>query len=138
MRYNFKDKQEFEKLEDLAIDGQLDYSEFKPAEYKFFSQLARLGYLNRHSGWSKELCEMKQKEFRADYYAACAERNAWYEHAKTVQQRLVKIGGQRKKLNTAKTKGQALSAALKLLESLTEEPGLFERLAEKFELKELK
>lgn len=50
MKYNFNDSQEFARLEDKAIDGQLDYNDFPPAEYKYFSKLARLGYNNRHKG----------------------------------------------------------------------------------------
>ena len=52
---NFQNPEEFKRLEDLAIDGQLDYADFPPEEYKYFSQLTRLGYLNRHKGWGTEL-----------------------------------------------------------------------------------
>ena len=57
-------KQDFAKLEDDAIDGRLNYDNFPPAEYKYFSKLAKLGYNNRHKGWTAETCELKQEEYR--------------------------------------------------------------------------
>ena len=67
MRINFSDRQQFERLEDMAIDGQLDYSDFPPEEYTYFSKLARLGYLNRHKGLDYYICIAQQKELREDY-----------------------------------------------------------------------
>lgn len=51
-KYDFNNPQVFEQLEDKAIDGQLDYSAFPPPEYKYFSRLAKVGYNNRHKGWT--------------------------------------------------------------------------------------
>lgn len=136
MKHNFKDKQEFEQLENLAIDGQLDYNDFKPAEYQYFSRLTRLGYLNRHKGWSKELCEIKQAEYRQDYQEACRERDGWLNHARIVQQRLIKTTTLSHNLNFAKTPGEALPIALELIEQLLEEPGLCERVSNNIKLKE--
>ena len=87
MKLNFSDKELFAKLEESAFDGQLDYSEFPPGEYKYFSLLTRLGYNNRHKGWTKKTCELKQQEFRQDYLAHVEERDEWLNHARTVQQR---------------------------------------------------
>ena len=55
-------QEEFARYEDMAIDGRLIYDEYPAEEYKYFSQLSRLGYKNRHEGWSKEICEDKQAE----------------------------------------------------------------------------
>lgn len=55
-KYDFKNLQVFEQLEDKAIDGQLDYSNFPSAEYKYFSKLAKLGYNNRNKGWDIKIC----------------------------------------------------------------------------------
>ena len=58
MTYKFNDKETFAFLENEAIGGRLGYESFPPAEYKYFSQLAKLGWLNRHKGWAAELCEL--------------------------------------------------------------------------------
>lgn len=40
---NFNDSKTFATLEDKAIDGVLDYENFPPVEYKYFSRLSKLG-----------------------------------------------------------------------------------------------
>lgn len=67
MKPNFKDKTEFARLEDKAIDGQLDYTDYPPAEYKYFSKLAKLGYNNRHKGWDMITCLKLQQELQSEY-----------------------------------------------------------------------
>ena len=42
-------QEEFARYEDMAIDGRLIYDEYPAEEYKYFSQLSRLGYKNRLS-----------------------------------------------------------------------------------------
>lgn len=128
MKYDFNDKDEFERLEDMAIDGQLDYSTFPPAEYRYFSQLARLGYLNRHKGWSAELCEIKQAEHRKAYFAAVEERDEWLNHARIIQLRLLRTTELSRALNFTRDRYDALCIALELIENLTEEPDLAERI----------
>lgn len=128
MKYKFTDAAEFAKLEDSAIDGQLNYDKFPPAEYRYFSQLAKLGWLNRHKGWSKELCEQKQEEHRKQYADACAERDEWLMHRKRINRNLVRTTELSRRLNFAKTKSEALQAALELIEALAEEPNLAKRI----------
>ena len=128
MKYNFTDKDTFARLEDKAIDGQLDYSAFPPAEYRYFSQLAKLGWLNRHKGWTTELCRLKQEEHRKAYLAAVAERDEWLNHRRDVNRRLIRTTELSRRLNFAKTRREALPLALKLIEALVEEPDLAERI----------
>ena len=40
-RYNFNDESEFLKLERMAYDNVLDYTDFPPAEYKYFDKLSK-------------------------------------------------------------------------------------------------
>ena len=56
----------FTQLEDKAIDGQLDYSDFSPPEYKYFSRLSRVGYNNRHKGGDINICLEWQYKLRTD------------------------------------------------------------------------
>lgn len=133
MKYNFNDKETFAGLEEKAIDGQLDYSAFPPAEYRYFSQLARLGYLNRHRGWTADLCRLKQEEHRKAYDAAVAERDEWLNHARRIQRSLIRTTELSHRLNLARTRREALPLALKLIEALTEEPDLAKRIMHNLE-----
>lgn len=128
MTYKFSDKKTFAFLENEAIDGRLDYESFPPAEYKYFSQLAKLGWLNRHKWWSAELCEMKQQEHRKEYETACGERDTWLNHARVIQRRLIRTTELSRQLNFSRSRAEALDIALELIENLVEEPRLAERI----------
>ena len=128
MTYKFHDKETFAFLENEAIDGRLGYESFPPAEYKYFSQLAKLGWLNRHNGWAAELCELKQAEHRREYEAAVAERDGWLRHAKQIQSRLLRTTELSRRLNFTRDKDEALDIALELIENLVEEPNLAKRI----------
>ncbi len=133
MKFDFYNAQTFAYLEELAIDGQLNYDSFPPAEYKYFSLLARLGYLNRHKGWTKETCELKQAEYRREYQNHVEERDERLNHARTVQRRIIRTTELSRRLNFAKTRREALPLALKLIEVLVEEPDLAERIMHNLE-----
>lgn len=120
----FTDPAVFVQLEEQAIDGQLSYDEYPPEEYRYFSKLSRLGYLNRHSGWSKEICEAKQEEYRKEYREACKLRDERLDHARQLQARLIRSQELDRRLHTATHRRDALDIALELLEILLEEPGL--------------
>lgn len=124
----FNDGSAFFQMEEQAIDGQLDYDDFPPEEYRYFSKLSKLGYKNRHNGWSKELCEMKQEEYREEYREACKERDRRVEYAKKQQADLIRSAELSHQLNLADTSDVALITALDLLEMLLNEPGLSRRI----------
>lgn len=127
MRINFDDPGLFEQLEDRAIDGQLDYADFPPEEYKYFSQLTRLGYLNRHKGWSADVCEQKQEEYREQYYKHCENRDARLRHEKKLLELSVKGSDLLRTLNTTEHELTALSAALRYIELIREEESGLEK-----------
>ena len=130
---HFNDESVFFQMEEQAIDGQLDYDDFPPEEYRYFSKLSKLGYKNRHNGWSKELCELKQEEYRKEYRQARKERNQRVEHAKKLQADLLRSAELSRQLNLADTSDAALITALDLLEILLNEPGLSRRIQNNLE-----
>lgn len=130
---HFNDESVFSQMEEQAIDGQLDYDDFPPEEYRYFSKLSKLGYKNRHRGWSKELCELKQEEYRKEYRQACEERDQRVEHAKKLQANLIRSAELSRQLNLADSPDAALIAALDLLEILLNEPGLSRRIQNNLE-----
>ena len=121
---HFNDESVFFQMEEQAIDGQLDYDDFPPEEYRYFSKLSKLGYRNRHHGWSKELCELKQEEYRKEYRQACEERDQRVEHAKKLQANLIRSAELSRQLHTATHRHEVIDVALELLEILLNEPGL--------------
>lgn len=130
---HFNDESVFFQMEEQAIDGQLDYDDFPPEEYRYFSKLSKLGYKNRHNGWSKELCELKQEEYRKEYRQACEERDQRVEHAKKLQANLIRSAELSRQLNLANSPDTVLTAALDLIEILLNEPGLSRRIQNNLE-----
>lgn len=128
---HFDNSDVFFELEELAIDGQLDYDDYPPEEYRYFSKLSRLGYMNRHKGWSKEICEQKQEEYRAEYRDSCTIRSGYVLHRKELQDKLIRSSELSRQLNTAADRHNVTNTALDLLENLLEEPGLKRRVLSK-------
>lgn len=129
MKLNF-DKlsdEQFARLEDKAIDGQLDYSEFPPDEYKYFSKLAQLGYKNRHNGWSAEICEEKKNDFKKQYLEDRERRMRFYRMACRMQANIRRGEMLISNVYKSKTPAAKLKYALQALELITCEEGLAKR-----------
>ncbi len=126
---HFNDEKVFFELEEQAIDGQLDYDDYPPEEYRYFSKLSKLGYKNRHNGWSKELCEQKQEEYRKEYRQACTVRDKRISHMKRLQADLIRTDQLSRRLHTARDRDTALSVALDLLAITLNDPDLPRRIA---------
>lgn len=129
MRHDFNNRQQFERLEDMAIDGQLDYSDFPPEEYTYFSKLARLGYLNRHKGLDYDICIAQQKELREDYVLNCVKRDERLEFSKRLLKMRIKATELLRQLNTVRDPEQALRIACRYIETIrNEDSGLEKRV----------
>ena len=125
MKINF-DKmsaEEFANLEDKAIDGQLNYENFPAQEYRYFSRLAKLGYKNRHNGWSKEICEQKQREFRMEYLGEKERESRFFRIACKNQSNIKKGEETIWKIRKAKSQNDKLKYALQAIELMTIENG---------------
>lgn len=129
----FNDPAVFERLEDKAIDGVLDYSDFPPAEYKYFSKLSKVGYNNRVKGWAVELCEQKQKELRADYAREKEEAQRVFDLLKQDNDRRIKYNAEITMIYKADDIYGILDSALAALEAVMDEPGLKARIEKKLE-----
>lgn len=127
----FNDPAVFERLEDKAIDGVLDYSDFPPAEYKYFSKLSKIGYNNRIKGWAVEICEQKQREFRDQYYR---ERELAEKHLRQMRRQndlRIKHAQSITAIYKADDIYGILDSALAALEAVMDEPGFKERIDKK-------
>lgn len=115
MKLDFKNADVFAECEDKAIDGLLDYDRFPPCEYKYFSRLARLGYMNRVKGWSVEICEAKQREYRQEYERESSDRDFFGSIAKKMQANIKAGELKMVEVNKARTREEKLAAALEAL-----------------------
>ena len=130
-KIDFTDKDVFEKLEDEAIDGVLNYDNFPPEEYKYFSKLAKLGYNNRHKGWSVEICEAKQEELRTDYSEEKAFANRFVAMFRQYNDNNIKVQELETKMYKAQNEDEMLCLAIKIIEKLLDENGFEDRMTKK-------
>lgn len=131
MKPNFKDKTEFARLEDKAIDGQLDYTDYPPAEYKYFSKLAKLGYNNRHKGWDINICLEWQDKLRTEYKRDRDNADEYRMLSQRIMDNVKKSADFVRKMYQSQTNEQTVINALQALEGLTNENGLTKRITEK-------
>lgn len=109
-------QEEFVRYEDMAIDGRLIYDEYPAEEYKYFSQLSRLGYKNRHEGWSKEICEDKQAEYKREYLHSKERNGRFFRQACIMQENIRRGQTTVWKINKASDPAEKLEYALQALE----------------------
>lgn len=64
---NFKNPDEFKRLERQTYDGTLDVSDFPPAEYKYFSELRKIYYAFKFEGLDKDNAERKKALLYREY-----------------------------------------------------------------------
>lgn len=119
-------QKEFARYEDMAIDGRLIYDEYPAEEYKYFSQLSRLGYKNRHEGWSKEICEDKQAEYKREYLHSKERNGRFFRQACIMQENIRRGQTTVWKINKTQDREEKLTYALQALELILCDEGLAE------------
>lgn len=102
-------------------------------EYKYFSKLSKLGYMNRHKGWSKEICEAKQEEYKKLYYSEKENNCRFAELSKRIQKNILTSSELVRKIYFSKDKKEILMLALQVIEKLTNESGFTERIIKNME-----
>lgn len=117
-------QEEFARYEDMAIDGRLIYDEYPAEEYKYFSQLSRLGYKNRHEDWSKEICEDKQAEYKWEYLHSKERNGRFFRQACIMQENIRRGQTTVWKINKTQDREEKLTYALQALELILCDEGL--------------
>ena len=87
---NFKNPDEFKRLERQAYNGTLDVSDFPPAEYKYFSELRKIYYAFKFEGLSKEEASRKKQILLGRYHEAVSEHEKYCEVYKEYQENIIK------------------------------------------------
>ena len=117
-------QEEFARYEDMAIDGRIIYDEYPAEEYKYFSQLSKLGYKNRHEGWSKEICEDKQAEYKREYLHSKERNGRFFRQACIMQENIRRGQATVWKINKTQDREEKLTYALQALELILCDEGL--------------
>lgn len=121
-------KERFEEFEEQALAGELEYDDFPPEEYRYFSKLSRLGYHMRYgSGHDQRINEIHQRYYK-EYQDAVEDREERLRHYQDVTKRRIRTREESYRLNGARTPEDALDASLELVELLLEEHGLKVRI----------
>jgi len=127
MKTDFKNKTVFARLEEDAIDGTLVYDDYPPCEYKYFSKLSKLGYMNRHKGWSAEICGDLQEKYRSQYRDERERFDRFFTMACTMQDNIKHGETLRYEIYKTKDPGDKLRLALQVIELMTCEDGFAKR-----------
>lgn len=133
MKFDFNNEKLFLDFENKAIDGQLNYDDFPPCEYKFFSKLAKLGYMNRHNGWSVEICEEKQRELKDDYKRDKDEANMYLHLSQRIFDNVIVTSNYVRQMYKTNDKQEIVTLALKTIENLTNENGFADRITKRIQ-----
>lgn len=126
-KIKFNDPDVFAQLEENAIDGTLIYDSFPPEEYKYFSNLSKLGYNNRHKGWSAEICQEKQAEYKSEYQSELSHRNRFYMLSCKQQENIRQSEMLISRLNKEQSQEKKLKLALKAIALMTGDSGIVKR-----------
>ena len=127
MKIDFNNEHIFYQLEEDAIDGSLIYDDFPPCEYKYFSKLSKLGYNNRHKGWSVEICEEKKGELKRQYLSDKEKFDRFFQMSCKMQSNIRKGEALICKVNKANTKEEKLKYALMAIELMMCQDGYAKR-----------
>ena len=127
VQINFNDKEQFARLERLAYDGTLDYTDYPAAEYKYFDRLAELGRLHRGSKLPAGLCKERKEIYFSEYGKDVSERFKGLEAEKRFQENIIKSDELRCKIYKTDSPEEKLKLALKCIELMTGEEGFMER-----------
>ncbi|MCM1315740.1 MAG: hypothetical protein NC244_10290 [Alistipes senegalensis] len=66
--FDFNNPEDFRCAERRAYDGTLNYSDFPPSEYKYFSELRKIYHAFKFEGLSQEDAERQKKSLLIDYH----------------------------------------------------------------------
>lgn len=67
IKTDFNNPEDFRRLERLTYDGTLDYSDFPPPEYRYFSELRKIYHAFKFEGLSQEVAERQKKSLLIEY-----------------------------------------------------------------------
>lgn len=125
-KIKFNDPATFEKLEHMAYENTLDYTDFPPAEYKYFDKLSQLGSIYRSGQFPKGLCKERKDAYLCDYRKDADKTRKNHEAEVGYQENIRRSDELRCEINSTRNHDVKLMLALRCIELMTGEEG-FER-----------
>ena len=83
--------------------------------------------MNRHKGWSKEICEEKQRELKQDYVRECEQRDLFQNISRQMQENIRHGQELRWKINAEQDPLRKLTLALDCIGCMTGDEGFRRR-----------
>ena len=130
---NFKNPDEFKRLERQAYNGTLDVSDFPPAEYMYFSELRKIYYAFKFEGLSKEEASHKKQILLGHYHDAVGEHEKYCEVYKEYQGNILRAGTLISEINKAKSIHEIAVLACTAIGLMQGERTFAERMKHKME-----
>lgn len=130
---NFKNPDEFKRLERQAYNGTLDVSDFPPAEYMYFSELRKIYYAFKFDGLSKEEASRKKQILLRRYHEAVSEHEKYCEVYKEYQGNILRAGTLISEINKAKSIHEIAVLACTAIGLMQGERTFAERMKHKME-----
>ena len=130
---NFKNPDEFKRLERQAYNGTLDVSDFPPAEYLYFSELRKIYYAFKFEGLSKGEASHKKQILLRRYHEAVSEHEKYCEVYKEYQGNILRAGTLISEINKAKSIHEIAVLACTAIGLMQGERTFAERMKHKME-----
>ena len=89
-KFDFNNPEDFRRAEVLVYNGTLDWSDFPPPEYKYFSELRKVYQAFKSGELPRELAECRKKTLFINY-RKCFEDYTYYKEVWKKYQKNIKI-----------------------------------------------
>lgn len=131
-RYDFKKTEDFRDCERLAYDGILDYTDFPPAAYRYFSELSKLYEQYRQRKISKHDAENHKRILLKNYHEALSAYEQWCNVCKSRQNDIKQTDIIRSDICKSDNINDIADMSVKALSILTGDTVLYKTFANKF------
>lgn len=91
-KFDFKNPDDFKKLEKMAYDATIDISGFPPAAYRYFDKLRILYAEYKHGNLSAEAAKRRKGEIYSEYKEALSAYDLWRSVYRDHQDNIRKAG----------------------------------------------
>ncbi len=98
MKIDFTNPQQFHELEKQSYHGTLDFDDFPPCEYQYFSKLRQIYYAFKFEGLSKEEAEKAKKHIYRQYQEHLQEHQYYSDFVKRWHQNIMNAGTYRNEI----------------------------------------
>lgn len=130
--FDFKNPEDFKKLEKMAYDMSIDISGFPPAAYRYFDKLKILYAEFKYDSLPKEIAERQKLKLYADYIEATSAYEQWVDDIGERQDNIRKAGTLLSDIEKAYDVKTVAELACEVIGIMTGDKCFFERQRKKW------